>query len=253
MSVDYVLNGIAILLEATSCDVADDVAQITVDELKKLVDPSADDRSYQTLYLTYKVWSLLADKSVLAANELASWGTAIDQNITTETLKNVHAVESSTCRRDVADFNAMEKLLDFVETGDNIPSMGALCCAIDLVVLQVLKKPTSIHQSTSLDNLRLRVQSLLGSLRDEAVKSDSRDKSAKVIKFFCEYRMSLLGLRIIPDKLKKEKGNIAVSSKLVNTSGMKLNEHIIAELLEFGSVDPKLIELQNSKGAEARE
>jgi hypothetical protein len=143
----------------------------------------------------------------------------------------------------------MDKLLDCIDSGE-MPSMSSLCCAIDLIILQVIKEPPVSDRT---DSLKLRVQSLLESLHEQAVQSDPRDKSAKVIKFFCEYRMPLLGLHAIPEKLKKEKGNVALSSKLTKVNGMTLNEYIIAELFDNESVDTKLIELQTSVSRVTRE
>jgi len=244
-SLIHVLSGIAEMLETTAHNMlTDEDIQVVVPELQALVDQVTvtSKTPYQQLYLVYRIWSLLASRNAWAHEALTAWGSELNTHLTPETLKNVHALES-VVEREIADFTAMQKLLEYVHEAQ---SMESLFCALDVVVLQVLKKPATVEQSFKLDELKAKVVEVLKFLLDEANKSDKRDKSAKAIKFFCEYRMSLLGLNEIPDKLKREKGNIELGSKnLVGISGLKLNEYIIAELLDNGTVDAKLQELQS--------
>ena len=250
-SVVYYLNAICLILETIDCKklMSGNVIVEAIDRIQPIVDPS-NNRSYQQVYLGYRIWSLLAEVNDDAAIQLKDWAIRVDQHLTVETLKNVHALESSTLR-DLADLSAMEKLLDFVETGD-IPSIAIMCCALDLVILQIVKKQSTEH-IFRLDTLRNRVKGILQSFSDEALRSDARDQSAQVIQFFCQYRLLLLGERTVPQKFTREKGNICVNSNLINSIGLRLNEYIIAELLENETVDPKVVELQSFLVAEARE
>ena len=250
-SLIYMLNAISLIIqtiEPNKLMSAQEVAEAT-SALAHIVDPQTD-RPYQQLYLAYTVWSQLAESNEDVMIRLGDWGSSIDRHLTVETLKNVHALESST-PRDLADLPAMEKLLDFVEKGD-IPSIAAMCCAIDIVVIQLLKKNSS-DQLFRLDALRTRLRGLLANLSCQAAESDARDQSARVIRFFCQYRMVLLGELTVAPKLTREKGNIIVNSNKASSIGLKLNEYIISELIEKERVDIKLIELQDAICSEVRE
>lgn len=250
-SIVYFMNSISLFLEVVEVKKVLSVEEqiFAIDVLAKMSDPSKD-RPYQQLYLIYKVWAQMAESSDDAAIRLKQWAGSIDAHLTVGTIKNVHALESAT-QRDLADMSAMEKLLDFVEQGD-LPSIATMCCALDLVIIQILKKPGT-EQIFRLDGLRTRVKSILESLATEASDSDSRDQSARVIRFFCQYRLTLLNEIDVPPKLSREKGNVVLKSSVVNTLGLRLNEYIISELIENEIVDIKLFEMQNSLCAEARE
>jgi hypothetical protein len=251
-SIVYFLNAIVLISQTVDVQKLMSAGEIVeaVQEIVPLVDPS-NNRPYQQVYLGYSIWSQLATINDDAAIRMKDWASRVDQHLTVETLKNVHALESSTMR-DLADLGAMEKLLDYVETGD-VPSIAIMCCAIDLVVIQILKKNSAIDEMFRLDRLRKRVQSILQSLSNDAAQSDARDQSARVIQFFCQYRLVLLGEVRVAPKLAREKGNICINSKIVKTIGLRLNEYIIADLLENETVDMKFVELQHSISAEVRE
>jgi hypothetical protein len=225
-----ILNALILMIDsvADSCIPADDTLLFYFENALNEI------RSYSHFYLLFKLWSKLGFIRHSLDDSLQTYGNNICSRLTTETLMQIHALESAV-RRPIADLGTMDKLVDFISAGE-LPTIELITCAIDLVLIQTLKEVHNERDRALVDELKRKLSCVVRSLLNEG----ERDCSVEGLRLatFCKYRTKLLCE--MPSK--KDRG-FYVAEKSTSQKLLRPNGFILTSFFEKQPMDHNLVSL----------